>query len=70
MTSSLQANCRSKILAYEIHNFIQEKSTETTEPDFSEISLKAIELDQILGDKEEYSDGELESKMPTASDDE
>ena len=67
MTSSLQANCRSKILAYETHNFIQEKSTETTEPDFSEISLKAIELDQILGDKEDYSDGELESKMPTAS---
>ena len=67
LSSSLQANCRSKILAYEIHNFIQEKTTDSTQPDFSEISLKAIELDQILGDKEDYSDGELDEKSPSAS---
>ena len=67
MTSSLQANCRSKILAYEIHNFIKTNTTETTEPDFSEISLKALELDQILGHKDNDSDGELEAKSPTAS---
>ena len=63
MVSSLQSNCRSKILAYEIHNFIKSKSVE---PDFSEISLKALELDQILAGDNNSGD-ELDEKAGTVS---
>ena len=67
MLSSLQSNCRSKILAYEIHCFIEsETHTKNAEPDFTVVSRKALELDQILTDKNN-SDDEIEEKSPSAS---
>ena len=67
MLSSLQSNCRSKILAYEIHSFIDsETQTKNAEPDFTVVSRKALELDQILTDKNN-SDDEIDEKSPSAS---
>ena len=51
LISSIQAGCRSKVLAYEIHNFCKSKMPA---PDFSEVCLKIMELDTILaGDENE-----------------
>ena len=67
MLSSLQSNCRSKILAYEIHCFIDsETKAKNAEPDFTVVSRKALELDQILTDKNN-SDDEIDEKSPSAS---
>ena len=50
LISSIQAGCRSKVLAYEIHNFCKSK---IPSPSFSEVALKVIELDAILGEDED-----------------
>ena len=67
MLSSLQSNCRSKILSYEIHCFIDsETQAKNAEPDFTLVSRKALELDQILTDKNN-SDDEIDEKSPSTS---
>ena len=60
LISSLQANCRSKVLAYEIHNFIKSK---TVPPEFNEVALKVSELDTILAEGSR-SDDELNERHP------
>ena len=67
MLSSLQSNCRSKILSYEIHCFIDsETQAKNAEPDFTLVSRKALELDQILTDKNN-SDDKIDEKSPSTS---
>ena len=57
LMSAIQANCRSKVLAYEIYNFIKEK-----EPNYNEVALKCIELEAILGHDRENYDANFEEK--------
>ena len=52
LISSIQAGCRSKVLRYEIHNFCKSKMPS---PNFSEVALKVIELDAILGEDDDDS---------------
>jgi hypothetical protein len=63
LISALQSNCRSKILSYEIHNFITSAKEDLT---FSDIALKAIELSKVLTNEEEESDVD-EEKAGTMS---
>ena len=63
---SLQNNCRSKVLAYEIYSFV--KSAKPGEKkDFSEVTLKCLELDQVLGKNENDSDEGLTMDEKIAS---
>ena len=63
---TLQNNCRSKVLAYEIYTFV--KSAKPNEKkDFSEVTLKCLELDQVLGKDENDSDEDFKTEEKMAS---
>ena len=55
LTSALQANVRSKLLSYEIHRFLKDKPDIT----FEDLSLRVLELEQVLAG-EESGDDELD----------
>ena len=55
LTSALQANVRSKLLSYEIHRFLTDRPNIT----FEELSLRVLELEQVLAG-EESGDEELD----------
>ena len=55
LTSALQANVRSKLLSYEIHRFLTDKPNIS----FEELSLRVLELEQVLAG-EESGDEELD----------
>lgn len=57
LMSAIQANCRSKVLAYEIYNFIKDKG-----PAYNEVALKCIELEAILGQSNDDYDANFEEK--------
>ena len=57
LMNAIQANCRSKVLAYEIYNFI--KNQPRTYP---EVALKCIELEAILGNGDSDYDNGFEDK--------
>ena len=57
LMNAIQANCRSKVLAYEVYNFIKDKA-----PNYNEVALKCIELEAILGQSNDDYDANFEEK--------